>query len=243
MKLLSKILAAALLFASPVSAQSVVVDQTPAPHSSVGPSEILLQSYAVSGGTLYWSTIRQPGVDGKISGIGQSFVPASMGGATRHLSMTAVRGDSGLVATATPGTPTGTLGIARSAGASLTLNTETTSASAVTDKGLWELNLPDSYVAGANVAVTVGAIVTGAGTLTGASTTLTLAAYTEVGGVETALVVSAAQQFGKTAGNYVFTITGTGLTPGAHIALELIALVTSASGANTGVINSISYGG
>ena len=56
----------------------------------------------------------------------------------------------------------------------------------------------------------------------------------------TALTVSAAQQFTGTATNYTFTITGTGLTPGEHIAVEVVMLVTNASGGNTGQINSLS---
>lgn len=69
------------------------------------------------------------------------------------------------------------------------------------------------------------------------------AAYTEINGVETALPVSAAQQFTGTAANYVFTITGTVLTPGAHISIEVTMLVTTSVGALTGQINSVSYQG
>ena len=53
---------------------------------------------------------------------------------------------------------------------------------------------------------------------------------------------AAAQQIAATAGNLVFTITGTGLVPGQHVAVELTMLITSASGANPGVIYSVSYG-
>jgi hypothetical protein len=103
------------------------------------------------------------------------------------------------------------------------------------------VNTADSYVAGAAIPVTVNANYTGSGTITGASTTLTLAAYTEVGGVETAITgITAAQQFTGTAANYVFNIPATaGLTVGQHLVLEVTMLVTTSSGANTGQINGI----
>jgi hypothetical protein len=69
---------------------------------------------------------------------------------------------------------------------------------------------------------------------------MTVAAYTEVNGVETAISgITAAQQIPATAGNLTFTIPGTGLVPGSHVAVELVMLVTSASGAVTGSINSV----
>jgi hypothetical protein len=144
--------------------------------------------------------------------------------------------------TAAPGTPSGTVGITRVAGTSMALTGEATSSSAKTDKALFEFNLPTTYQAGANIPVTVNCVATG-GTITAASTTMTAAAYTEVNGVETALTVSAAQQIPATAGNLVFTITGTGLTPGAHVAIELTMLVTTSAGAGTGTINAVSYQG
>jgi hypothetical protein len=70
---------------------------------------------------------------------------------------------------------------------------------------------------------------------------MTVTPYSEVNGVETALTVTAAVQITKTGGDLAFTITGTGLTPGSHITLELTMLVTSSSGANTGQVNSVSY--
>ena len=116
---------------------------------------------------------------------------------------------------------------------------EATSASAKTDKALWSFSLSDSYVANANIPVVVNANYTGAGTVTAATTTITVAAYSEVNGVETALPVTAAQQFTGTAANYTYTITGTGLTPGAAVTVEIVMLVTTSAGAATGQINSV----
>jgi hypothetical protein len=164
---------------------------------------------------------------------------AIQGPQTRYLSLTDAKADSGIPLTAAAGTPAGAVGISRTAGTSLQLVGEATSSSAKTDKAFFEFNLPSTYVAGAAIPVVVNAIVTGSGTLTGASTTITVAAYTETNGVEAALTVSAAQQFDKTGETLTFTVTGTGLAPGQHVAVEITMLVTSASGANTGVINSV----
>lgn len=162
------------------------------------------------------------------------------GTTNRFLPLTDAKSDAGVPLTAAAGTPAGAVGVARTAGTSLALVGEATSASAKTNKAFWEFNLPSTYIAGSNIPVKINAIVTGSGTLTGASTTIAVAAYTETNGVEAALTVSAAQQFDKTGENLTFTITGTGLTPGQHVAVEVTMLVTSASGANTGQLNSIS---
>lgn len=173
--------------------------------------------------------------------INATTLAAITGPQTRYLPLTDAKSDAGVPLTAAAGTPTGAVGVARTAGTSLQLVGEATSSSAKTNKAFFELDLPSTYVAGADIPVIVNAIVTGTGTLTAASTTITVAAYTETGGVETALTVSAAQQFDKTGETLTFTITGaaSGLVPGSHIAIELTVLVTSASGANTGTINSV----
>jgi len=164
---------------------------------------------------------------------------AITGPQNRFLSLTDAKSDAGVPLTAAAGTPAGAVGVSRTAGTSLVLVGEATSASAKTNKALWELNLPSTYVAGANISVLVNAIVTGSGTLTAASTTITVAAYTEINGIEAALTVSAAQQFDKTGEALTFTVTGTGLVPGQHIAVEVTVLVTTSAGACTGQLNSI----
>ena len=62
--------------------------------------------------------------------------------------------------------------MSRAAGTSLVLVGETTSSNAKTDKALFETNLADSYIAGANIAVTLNANYAGSGTPTAATTTL-----------------------------------------------------------------------
>lgn len=159
---------------------------------------------------------------------------------SRSLPLTAARSDTGAVLTAT--STGGAMGISRTAGTSLGLIGETTSASAVTDKALWEISLPDTYAVGSNITVTVNCNYTGGGTVTAASCTMTVAAYTETLGTEAAIAgITAAQQIPAAAGNLVFTVPGTGLVAGQRLVMELVMLITSASGANTGHVYSVSY--
>lgn len=163
-----------------------------------------------------------------------------MGPLARPLPLTNGKSDLGVPMTAAAGTPTGAVGVSRTAGTSLTLVGEATSSSAKTDKVIFEFNVPDTYIAGTLIPVTVNASVSGSGTLTAASTTMTLAAYSETDGVETALTVSAAQQIVAAGSNLVFSVTPiAAVAPGRRIVLELTMLVTSASGANTGTINAV----
>lgn len=243
------LLAAALIIAPSLAfAQSSVLDQIPAPAPSASNtsqnSELYLQSFPVGGGILYSHILKQAGQSGALIGVADTFVPTATGsGILRFLELTNAKSDLGVPMTAAAGTPAGTVGISRTAGTSMVLTGEATSASAKTDKALFEVNVATTYQAGANIPVTVNANYATTGTVTAASTTIAVAAYTEVNGVETALTVSAAQQFTATAANYVFTITGTPLTPGAHISIEVTMLVTTSAGAATGQINSVAYTG
>lgn len=163
-----------------------------------------------------------------------------MGPISRPQPLTNGKSDAGVPMTAAAGTPTGTVGVSRTAGTSLTLVGEATSSSAKTDKVLFEFNIPDTYVTGTSIPVTVNASVSGSGTLTAASTTITLAAYSETDGVEAALTVSAAQQIVAAGSNLVFTVTpSTAIVAGRRMVLEITMLVTSSSGANTGVVNAV----
>lgn len=231
-------LAALVFSAGAAFAQTTVVDQTAVPMTSTGPAEIFTQSYAVPGGTLYQQIFRSGGINPQYQ-LSTNFVPASAGGLTRYLKLTDAKSDAGVPMTAAPGTPSTTVGVTRTAGTSLTLNGEATSgAAAKTDNALFELNLADSYVAGANVSIIVNCNTSGT-VITAGSTTMTVNVYSEVNGVETLLTTSAAQQIPAAATNLTFTLTGTSLVPGAHIAIELVMLVTTASGAAHGLINSV----
>lgn len=246
------ILAAMAMNVVPALAAPVnVYDQVPMPVPSTSnngsQSEALLQSYAVTGGTLYWLCNRGPGLQGSSIPVpygcsGASFVPTNLSGSfTRYLSLSDARLDSGIISVATSSPSTTNFAIARTAGTSYALIGGATSASAVTTKAMWETNIASTYVAGTAIPIVVNANYTGSGTITAASTTLTVAAYTEVGGVETAITgITAAQQFTGTAANYSFSIPSTaGLIAGQHVTVEVTMLVTSSANANTGQINSV----
>ena len=240
------ILAGVTLLPCAAFAQATVIDQTPIPFTGGAQSEGFLQSYTVPGGTVDCLIVKPAGAPatgtGPISlGAGCAYVPGGGGSITRYLILTEAKADTGVPLTATA--TGGAVGVKRTAGTSLTLDGETASSGAATDKAMWELNLPTTYVAGANVPVIVNANYTGAGTPTAATTTLTVTAYTEVNGVEAALTVSAAQQFTGVATNYTFTITGTGLVVGSHIVIEVTMLVTNAASTNVGHLNSVAYQG
>jgi hypothetical protein len=256
---------AAVLLATAALAQSAVtvLDQNPAPAptQTVNP-ELMTQSINVTGGTLYVSTLAQSranGGNGQPQAVASTFVPVAAGGLTRYLPLVHFKADSGITLPAASSHLSATSGlfaIDRTAGTSLQLVGETSGGSGgnVTDAAIFDFVLPDTYVAGANIAFVINGYVTGTGTNTTAATTLTVAAYKEVNGVETALTVAynaatctgsgAACQIAKavSGSNYGYTLTGTGLTPGAHVVLELTGLVTSTVSGLSMVLNSVSFG-
>ncbi len=182
-------------------------------------------------------------VNSLISGAGFTAGIQSTAPAVRHLPLTTVKTITGLpMITATAAT---TLpGIARSAGTSMYLTgLATVDTTPATTNMMWEFIMPDTYVPAANVPVTVNCVVPTATFVTAASTTMTVTAYKEVNGVETALTVSAAQQIPlTTAATLTFTVTGTTLVPGSRIVLQLVALVTTtAGGASSMRVNSVGF--
>lgn len=241
--LAASILAAVAFLPAAALGQTTVADDLSPPLTSTGQPELLLRSYTVPGGSVDCAIVRPGGIGGAgtLNSGGCAFVPGGGGSITRYLALVEAKADTGVSLTATA--TGGAVGVKRTAGTSLTLDGETASSGAATDKAMWELNLPSTYVPGANIPVIVNANYTGAGTPTAATTTITVTAYTEVNGVEAALTVSAAQQFTGVAANYTFTITGTGLVVGSHIVIEVTMLVTNAASTNVGHINSVAYNG
>ena len=244
---LSVMAATTFAFAAAVTVNDQIPYPVPSTSNTTGQSEILIQSIAVTGGTLYQSCARGPGNQGpggngvptECSGL--TFVPTNLSGSfTRYLDLSGARLDSGIISTSATGSSTA-FGIARTAGTSYALIGAATSSSGVTTKAMWEVRVASTYVAGSIIPVVLNANYTGSGTVTAGSTTLTVTAYTEVGGVETAISgITAAQQFTGTAANYTFNIpTSAGLVAGQHIVVEVTMLVTTSAGAATGQINAI----
>ena len=199
----------------------------------------IVKNLTVNQNTTLNGTVSGTGFTAAVQAIIESDAPA-----LRNLALTDVKTDAGVpMVTATAAT---TLpGISRTAGTSMYLTGVATSGTTpATTKMLWEFNLPSTYVAGAAIPVKVNCVVPVATDVTAGSTTMTVAAYSESSsGVETALTVSAAQQIPlTTAGTLTFSVTGTGLTPGARVALELNALVTTTTGgASSMQVNSVGY--
>lgn len=207
--------------------------------------EINVATRAVTGGTLYITTVRGAD-DSDPVGVATSFVAASVSPATRRLKLTDAKSDVGVALTASAGS--GAMGVSRTAGTSLTLAGETTSSSAKTDKAMWEFTLPDTYVTGAAITIASEANYTGGGTVTAAATTLTMNAYSETdAGVEAAITVTGgAQQFTGTNATYTWSISAVNaaaasLAAGVRVVLEMVMLVTTSSGGATGQVNSVSY--
>ena len=208
--------------------------------------ELNVASRTVNGGTVYITTVRSGNSDP--AGVSTTFVAANAVAPVRQLLLSEALSDLGVPMTAAAGTPTGTVGISRTAGTSLVLVGEATSSSAKTDKALWEFVLPTTYVAGAAITFNLDCNFTGSGTVTAASCTILLNPYTESNtGVE-ALVTATqtATQISSTATQYPFAVSAAnavaaGLVPGMRMTLESVMLITSASGANTGQINSVTY--
>lgn len=208
-------------------------------RSPNGANQQIVGSVAVPGGTIYTTATMNNGVI--IGGTSGTFVPVGAAGVQRYLNLTDVKTAAGVPIAATAST--GIFGISRVDSTSMYLIGEAASGVAATDTGLWEFVLPDTYVAGANVPVTVNTSIAGTGTFTAASTMVKVDAYTEINGVETPLTVSAAQQFTAANTSLVFTVTGTGLTPGAHVVIEVTMTLTDVTGPLTGHVNSVSIQG
>lgn len=201
----------------------------------------LVSSVAVPGGTLYTVATTNNGV--LVGSPSTAFVPFGAASPQRYALMTDAKSASGvpLTTTAASGVPA----VYRSPGSALYLVGEAASGVAVTDTAIIELALPDSYVAGADVPVTVytnydlGA----SAVASAAATTMTLNAYSEINGVEAALSTSAAQQIPATSTGLTFTVSGTGLSAGMRLVLEFVMLVTSTTNEVTGRINAVAVQG
>jgi hypothetical protein len=110
-----------------------------------------------------------------------------------------------------------------------------------TSVALIEFVLPPSYVAGANITVTVNCHHTGTGTA--GTKTIDLRAFknASAGTQGSDICATAVQTISGTAADYAFTVTGTGLAVGDKLTLEITNVLqeTGASASLTGRVNSV----
>lgn len=130
-------------------------------------------------------------------------------------------------------TPTsGDFGLIWGTGGINLLRSESANSSTITDTAVWELTLPDTYIAGTNITVQVYCgYVVGSGTI--GTHTLTGAAYSINafgGGLSSNLIATAAQSVPSSANTLTFTITGTSLIPGARVLLSLAMALQDTGG-------------
>ncbi len=132
-------------------------------------------------------------------------------------------------------------GVSSTPGTSLYLIGANASSSTVTANALWEVTLPNDYVAGRDLTLTVNAYASGGGTL-GATKSLTLTAYknTDSSGAQGSNLGPSAATLTTAAADYPLTITGTTLSPGDRVLFKLSAIVQeTAAGTLAARINSL----
>lgn len=132
-------------------------------------------------------------------------------------------------------------GVSSTPGTSLYLIGANASSSTVTANVLWEVTLPNDYVAGRDLTLTVNAYASGGGTL-GATKTLTLTAYkiTDTTAAQGSNLGPSAATLTTSAADYALAITGATLSTGDRVLLRLSAIVQeTAAGSLAARINSL----
>jgi hypothetical protein len=135
----------------------------------------------------------------------------------------------------------GKFGLALTFGTSEVLVTEAANNNAKSDAAIFEYVLPASYVAAQDITLTVQQqIVIGSGTLSVKTLTPDVRKKAVDGTISAASIASAAQNMTNAAGDLAFTITGTTLSPGDLLMIELTAAITeTAASAVTAKIQSV----
>lgn len=132
----------------------------------------------------------------------------------------------------------GKFGITETFGTSEKLLSETANSNTKTDAAITEFTLPDSYVAGQDLTLSVNAVVSG--TLTTKTVAADARKIADAGTEGSNLIATAAQVMSTTAADLTFVVTGTTLSPGDRVALKLTMVVTEGAAADqTGSINSV----
>lgn len=177
--------------------------------------------------------------DGKIVclGIKSPAGTSGLAGRVERLPLMLGRTGTGLTMTASAGA--GVFGISNTTATSRQLSGEAANNNTKTDKVLWEYQVPSSYVAGQNLTITVNSNLTLNSGTNGASTILANAYLLADAGTSGAtLVATAAASPTTTKTDYAFVVTGTTVTPGATLLIEVIG-VTIESAAGGGIVQTL----
>lgn len=124
-------------------------------------------------------------------------------------------------------------------GCSITLGTsellvgEAAESNTKTDDALFEFRIPDNYVAGANLTATVNAAITGTGTPGTKTVQVKAYAKANAGTLGSNIGPGAAVAVTPAGADVAFTITGTNLTPGQMLVLELESVLQETGGTAT----------
>ena len=126
----------------------------------------------------------------------------------------------------------GKFGISSAVGTSLGLAGEAAQNNTKTDDVLFEVTLPESYMASSNITATVNALVAGSGTA--GTKTLTVKAYRLANdGTQGANLGPAAKTLTTGAADYACTITGTTLSPSDRLLIEIETAIQETGNAAT----------
>lgn len=184
---------------------------------------------AVTGGTLHIVSVRD---DSGPEGVAVTFTPTAVGTIppkALHLSEASDAAGTPVVSTSPA---SGAFTITCTPGTSNILAGHSVQNTNLTDTAIWEYQLPDTYVAGANIAVTAYANYTGTGTA--GTCTLAAAAYlvAAAGTHGSTLIATAAQAVTGTNGAKSFVVTGTTLVPGDVLMFRFQLLITETGNVN-----------
>lgn len=105
---------------------------------------------------------------------------------------------------------------------------------AKTNDVLYDIVLPNDYIAGTNVTVRIAAgYATSGGTVSLATVDIVAGLATDAGAAGADICTTAAQTIAATTDEYAFTLTGTTLTPGCRLAIKATVAITNNNATNT----------
>lgn len=162
------------------------------------------------------------------------------GGVVTRVPLFSAKNDDGTTPTGT--TAAGNWHYVNTAGTSLLLLSEAANNGTKTDKVDFEVVIPQFYVAASNITVTINALHTlNGGTASVKSIQAKVYLLADAGTSSADLGPGTASTLTTSAADYTFAVTGTTLTPGARILIQITGIVTetASGGGVTETINSV----